>query len=354
MISVGLFEHSGGEEVWVPGTKEMPDDISILVTNSIREVCHVSVTKNRQSSETLYMLAAAAFPERQVRTVTELTEGMFNAAYRIDFTDDSASILKIAAADNSGLLSNEINLMQAEVNAMELLRVQGIPYVPAVQYSDFSRIRCSGTFFFMEVMPGRSLSSCREELSEETISAVMHEVGRLQRMTADLHRARFGLAGDPEDFDSLYDLMCYMFSNVLGDAAKGGVDPGFTHAALLTRLARDRACFDEVQTPSLVHWDMWEGNIFVQEGHLSGVIDWERVLWGDPFMDDRFRSQNRHPAFLEGYGKTRFTPAEERRLLWYDVFLYVTMLTECHYRQYHSEWIPWLSSLLKELWEELK
>lgn len=313
----------------------------------------MSITKNHQSPETLYALAAAAFPDKRVHTITELTEGMFNAAYHIDFMDDSASILKISAASEEGLLSNEINLMQAEVNAMELLRGHGVPFVPAVQYSDFSRTRCSGTFFFMEVMPGRSLSSCKHELSEETISTVMREVGQFQRLTTDFHRTRFGLAGDKRQFDSLYDLVHYMFSNVLGDAARGGVDLGFKRCVLRTRLGRDRACFDEVKIPSLVHLDMWDGNIFVHEGHLSGVIDWERALWGDPFMDDRFRTQSQHPAFLKSYGKTSFTPAEKRRLLWYDVFLYVTMLTECHYRQYHPDWVPWFCHLLKEAWEEL-
>ena len=314
----------------------------------------MSITKNHQSSETLHALAAAAFPDKQVRAITELTEGMFNAAYRIDFMDDSASILKIAAASEEGLLSNEINLMQAEVNAMELLRGHGVPFVPAVQFSDFTRTLCSGTFFFMEVMPGRSLSSCKQELSEETISTVMREVGQFQRLTTDFHSTHFGLAGDKRRFGSLHALVQYMFSNVLGDAARGGVSFAFTPDMLLARLKRDRACFNLVTTPSLVHLDMWDGNIFVHEGHLSGVIDWERALWGDPFMDDRFRSQSQHPAFLESYGKTSFTPAEKRRLLWYDVFLYVTMLTECHYRQYHPEWIPWFTHLLKEAWEELE
>lgn len=181
----------------------------------------------------------------------------------------------------------------------------------------------------------------------------MYKVGQLQRRMTDFHRARFGLAGDKRQFDSLYDLVHYMFTNALGDAARAGVDLGLTHGALKTRLGRDRACFDEVKVPALVHLDMWDGNIFVHEGHLSGVIDWERALWGDSFMDDRFRTQSQHPAFLEGYVKKGFTPSEKRRLLWYDVFLYVTMLTECHYRQYHPDWIPWFSHLLKEAWEEL-
>ncbi|MBQ8555826.1 MAG: aminoglycoside phosphotransferase family protein [Clostridia bacterium] len=313
----------------------------------------MSITKNHQSTETLHELAAAAFPEKQVRMITELTEGMFNAAYRFDFMDDSASILKIAAASEDGLLSNEINLMQAEVSAMELLRGHGVPYIPTVQFSDFTRIRCSGTYFFMEVMPGRSLSSCKAALSEETVDIVMHEVGLLQRMTTDFHRPRFGLAGDKRQFDTLYALEEYMLGNVLRDAAGADIAFVFTPDALLARLERDRVCFDEVKVPSLVHLDMWDGNIFVHKGHLSGVIDWARALWGDPFMDDRFRTQSQHPAFLSAYGKNTFTPAEKRRILWYDVFLYVTMLTECHYRQYHPDWVEWFTHLLWEAWEEL-
>ena len=47
----------------------------------------------------------------------------------------------------------------------------------------------------------------------------------------------------------------------------------------MDKLARDKVCFDKVTQPTLVHWDMWEGNIFVKAGHVVGVIDWERALW---------------------------------------------------------------------------
>lgn len=315
----------------------------------------MSITKNHQSAETLHALAAAAFPDRQIRAITELTEGMFNAAYRFDFMDDSASILKVAAANADALLSNEVNLMQAEVSAMRLLHEHGVLHIPQVQFSDFSRSICSGTYFFMEVMPGRSLSSCKTGLPEETVNAVMHEVGLLQRQTTAIHRDQFGLAGDERRFDTLYELERYMLSNVMRDAERGHVTFAFTAEELLARLERDRACFDEVTQSSLVHLDMWDGNIFVHDGRLSGVIDWERALWGDPLMDDPFRSGNQHPAFLAGYGKTCFTPSEKRRIRWYDVFLYVTMLTECHYRQYeHADWAPWFTHLLEEAWAELE
>lgn len=315
----------------------------------------MSVTKNRQSAETLRTLACAAFPDKQASAITELTEGMFNAAYRVDFTDDSASILKIAAANADGLLSNEVNLMQAEVTAMQLLNGQGISCIPQVQFSDFTRTLCSGTYFFMSVVPGRSLNSCKAELSADTVASVMREVGMLQRQTTSLTREKFGLAGDMQQFDTMYELERYMISNVLKDAERAGVSFCFEPEALLACLERDRACFDEVQTPCLVHLDMWDGNLFVQEGRLSGVIDWERALWGDPLMDDPFRSQNQHPAFLAGYGKSAFTPSEQRRIRWYDACLDLTMITECYYRQYGDEgWIRHLQQRLEGTWQVLQ
>ena len=40
----------------------------------------MSITKNHQSPETLRRMCAAAFPGREVKSITELTEGMCNAA----------------------------------------------------------------------------------------------------------------------------------------------------------------------------------------------------------------------------------------------------------------------------------
>lgn len=316
----------------------------------------MSITKNHQTTQVLHQLCADAFPRKAVSGMTELTEGMFNAAYRVDFTNGSASVLKIAAADASGLLSNEIHLMQAEVTAMRILRAQGFLLVPQVQYVDFSRARCSGSYFFMACLNGRSFSACRSELSEDVIDRVHAQVGVFQRRMAAIHSDAFGLLGDKRRFPALYELIRYLFKNVLRDAQARSIQLPMTADTLLSLLEADHAVFDEVRTPSLVHWDMWEGNIFVTQGELSGVIDWERAMWGEPLMDDRFRRHNRPAAFLAGYGQTTFSPAEQRRLAWYDLFLYLTMVVESFYRQYeHIEGtLAWLRPLLGAAWAEIQ
>ena len=102
-------------------------------------------------------------------------------------------------------------------------------------------------------------------------------------------------------------------------------------------------------------WDMWEGNIFIKDNKISGIIDWERAMWTDPMMDDRFRFHARNDAFLEGFGITELSLNEKRRILWYDVFLYLTMMTEPTYRQYEDNTqYNWVKPMFMEVWKKLR
>ena len=117
----------------------------------------------------------------------------------------------------------------------------------------------------------------------------------------------------------------------------GGKDILYDGQTLLDQLEKDKGAFEEVKKASLVHWDMWEGNVFVKDGRVSGIIDWERAMWGEPFMDDRFRMHNRDKNFLEGFGQTSFTENELKRLRWYDIILYLTMMIEVFYREFEDK-----------------
>ncbi|MBP5197920.1 MAG: aminoglycoside phosphotransferase family protein, partial [Lachnospiraceae bacterium] len=60
-------------------------------------------------------------------------------------------------------------------------------------------------------------------------------------------------------------------------------------------------------------------------------------LWGEPFMDDRFRKHNRNENFLKGFGIVDFSENELHRLRWYDIILYLTMMIEVFYREYEDK-----------------
>ena len=315
----------------------------------------MGITKNHQSEGTLRRMAEAAFPGRGVVSIRELTEGLCNAAYLLELTDGTRTVLKIAAADGQGLLRNEEGMMRAEVDALERVRGLGDVPVPAVYAHDFSRTRCSGAYFFMEALPGASMFSQRDSLPEATRVALHRALGRMARRVGSLTGERFGLLGGQARYDTLLDFFRALMDNVLLDAEEKAVDLCYPYDDFRAALERDADCFQEVTVPRLVHWDLWEGNIFVLDGVITGLIDWERAMWGEPFMDDRFRRHNRTAAFLEGYGQTAFSREEMRRILWYDVFLYLTMMTEGSFRQYPDDsQYRWVRPLMLSSREELE
>ncbi len=295
------------------------------------------ITKNRQSDETITQMAGKAFPEKKVTQIRELTEGMCNVTYHVVFDDGSESILKIAAANTAGNTSNEVNLMAAEVRAMRLVSGKCSCKVAEVQYYDCSRTVCSGDYFFMEKLPGENYAFLKDRLPESVIRELNREIGRISAELTAITNPRFGFLGDERRYDSLFEFVRTMLTNLLSDAGKKNVDLGCDAQRLIAELDSEKAYFDEVRSATLVHWDMWEGNIFVSRGHVSGIIDWERALWGEPFMDDRFRKHNRNDDFLEGFGLRALSESDLKRIRWYDVILYLTMMIEVFYRGFEDQ-----------------
>ncbi|MDO4336577.1 MAG: phosphotransferase [Eubacteriales bacterium] len=94
--------------------------------------------------------------------------------------------------------------------------------------------------------------------------------------------------------------------------------------------------------------------MFVENGKVTGIIDFERALWGDPLMEVGFRSYGQSADFLKGYGKTEFTAAEKTRILWYDIYLFLLLALECDYRKYETdETYRWSTEMLVKYMERV-
>ena len=132
--------------------------------------------------------------------IKELTEGMCNVTYHIVFDDDSESILKIAAEDTTGNTSNEINLMKAEVSVMRLVSENCSFKVADIQYYDCSK--------------------------------------------------------DEKRYNSLFDFVKTMLTNLISDAQKKSIDIGCDAQRLVEQLDSEKNIFDSVELATLVHWDM--------------------------------------------------------------------------------------------------
>jgi len=81
----------------------------------------MAVTKCLQTKENIIRMAKATFPEKGIPQIEELTEGMCNVAYKLNYEDGFRTILKIASPIKEGFMTNECHLMDAEVKAMQLV-----------------------------------------------------------------------------------------------------------------------------------------------------------------------------------------------------------------------------------------
>lgn len=316
----------------------------------------MTMTKNVQTQENIARLAKHAFAEKDMLSCLELTEGKCNAAYLVQFSNGSKSVLKVASDNRAAFLTNEVDLMDTEVEAMRLLQQSNLIKVANIECYDPSKTLCSGSYFFMEVLEGESYQSMLENLTDIEKAEINYEIGQIQRKLDRIHGQEFGMLGKKEKrYGSMFEFIYRLIANVLHDAEKKDVYIGVESNVILSRLEGHQKVFEEVTQPSLVHWDLWEGNIIIKDKKINGIIDWERAMWSEPLMCDRFRMHARKEEFLKGYGKTTFTENETCRMYWYDMYLYLSLMTEVSYREYETdEQYRWVKPFFDEVWKRLQ
>lgn len=174
----------------------------------------MGITKNKQTKESIIQMAKAAFPQRGIPQIVELTEGMCNAAYKLTYGDGFKTILKISSPIKTGFMTNECNLMEAEVKAMKLVAENTDIKVAAVYRYDTTRKLCDGDYFFMESLEGTSWISVIDSLGEEINSQLRMEVGKLQKRLSVVTGDKFGLLGDHiHQFDNLYEFIYFLINH---------------------------------------------------------------------------------------------------------------------------------------------
>ena len=315
-----------------------------------------ALTKNHQGEDMLRTMTERAFGKDAYSSHKELTEGYFNAAYLVTLADGREVILKIAPPKDVRVMRYEKGIMHAEIEAMQRVEsAEGIP-APKVLYVDESGEVCPSSYFFMEKLRGNSLNSVREELSEETIAAAHKESGRICARINAMSCPRFGYPGQEDhQKDEWLPMFREMLHMAFEDARDGNVEEPVTEEELFKLLERDEAAFYAVKEPKLVHWDLWDGNLFVENGAVTGVIDWERCLWADPLMEVGFRTYDNDKSFLRGYGIGELSDEQYTRALWYDIYLLLLMSLETEYRKYEGDGFHmWCTGLLRQQLEVLR
>ena len=290
-------------------------------------------------------LARASFGRGlEARAIRELAGGGFANVSSVDLSDGRTVVLKVAPPP-APMLSYEYGITGAEARYLTLVE-QNLPRAPFPKLLAYGHdpLILDSEWLFMSYLPGTILTALSDGCPPERTDPVRAQVGGTIARLHEVTGGRFGYDDDRPHGDSWREAFLAIVDSLLADAGDWDVDLGVAPQDIRTLLARHAAALDVVRRPALLHFDLWDGNVLcVPDGdgalRLSGIVDGERYLWGDPLMDfvspalyRRIESEPEHP-FVRGYAGQRgrpvtFDAAASRRLTLYRLHLYLLMTVE--------------------------
>ncbi|MFL0253246.1 phosphotransferase family protein [Clostridium neuense] len=245
--------------------------------------------------------------------------------------------MKISPPEDALIMTYEKNIMFAEIDVMNMLKRKTNLPIAEVLYYDNSHSICKADYFFMSKIPGNSLNSISKEIRVEDKNNIYYELGRLNRRINNIRGKKFGYYSQAnKQGNNWYEVFSSMISDVINDAKALNIDIGTKYDTIGKLIERYKVIFEEVEVPKLVHWDLWAGNVFIKNGQITGLIDFERCIWADELMEAGFRSYSYNENFYRGYGVGKLTETQKIRAKWYDLYLFLINALECDYRHYEG------------------
>lgn len=304
-------------------------------------------------------------------TITLLGEGTANEVAAVELDGGERAIVKLSPAASDGL-TYERALLATEALA---LRVLGRAEVPQPEII-FAATLDERDALVMTELTGRPANSTETvPLGRATVGralARLHQAGRTpfhvehEGSDSDSGASSTGLAdGNRFGYPFRPDLQAASAAEayrlaveaVLADAARFDVELPIDAEAIRRLVESSSAAFAGVTEPTLVHFDLWAGNLLVMPEHgaeaaqLTGVIDHERAHWADPTADlvslalftDVPETIAADAELLRVYREesgTELLPddnARRRARLW-SLYLALVMVVEGVPREYHGDW----------------
>lgn len=243
----------------------------------------------------------------QVEKIEQPSVGMVNRVFVVNDTH----VIRFDVMINEGE-----SRYHKEALAYERLGAAGVP-VPKVIAADSSKSLLPYDYLLMTKLEGRPIYHTWVELSPEQQAHLAYQVGqhlaRIHSVTLDT----FGNYGGVERaFDTWYDAMWDYIHRYATDAVSRNLLDSGTTARVEAIFKQHKPVFDSVSQSRLVHRDFQSTNILQKDGQVTGILDFEWSLGGDPSYDFIQREQweeecpGSQKHIVAGYTSLRPLPAD--------------------------------------------
>ena len=220
--------------------------------------------------------------ERVLRCAVTLIEcdavGGSNATYFVQLVTGEDIVVRVARPEIADLLVQEIW-------AMDQCRAQGVP-TPEILHFEIASEGFPESYVIMRRLPG--VPAHLIPLTPGRREGVLEQLGY---HLAHVHQVRLtgfgGLVATSRGYSGRYHSAGDYLLAELGERATRlpkEVLPRAQVAKLQTRLEAGRLIVDPTE-PVLIHGDYHFKNVLVQDGRVTGIVDFENLVAGDPVLD---------------------------------------------------------------------
>jgi aminoglycoside phosphotransferase (APT) family kinase protein len=260
----------------------------------------------------------------QVRVVSavELGGGSYNSTYRVDIGAERPVILRVAP-EPARQFRIEREWMRNEHASVPYFAPIA-PLIPRTLAIDFTHEVIGRDYLFQSLLDGVPAPEGLAAYPRPDWAPFFRDMGSIARDIHAVCGTRFGPVAGPT-FATWSEAVIASLDDTAADLEDVGLDATDVREVAAAAL-QQRALFDEITQPRLLHGDLWTGNVMLASGTpvptITGVLDCDRTSWGDPESDWTIFVAGRRPgterdAFWETYGSPASTPSAEQRLAFY-------------------------------------
>ncbi len=243
--------------------------------------------------------------------------GRFSTSWYVTVQDDDPAcrqtdlpgqyVLRVAPPDDAGFLFYEYRMMRQEPALHRMIRRCTQVPAPRIVAYDFSRRHIDRDWLIMDRLPGEPLTAARSPLSAEDVETVLAALGRHVAQLHTITGRTFGYRGRHHPMSpqkTWPDAFGIMWKKLLDDVRATGLYSQDLYDLAISLYPRHRRAFEGPFAPCLCHMDLWSENVLVDNGRLTGLIDFDRACWAEPGIELAIAEYCglTRPGFWAGYG----------------------------------------------------
>ncbi|GAA3212211.1 phosphotransferase family protein [Nonomuraea helvata] len=261
---------------------------------------------------------------RDARSAVELGLGAYNSTYRVTVDGEARPVVVRFAPEPGAQFPSERQLMRNEYATVPYLAVIA-PLMPRVIAADWSHELIGRDYLVQTLLDGVPAPEGLPDYPRPAWAPFFRQLGEITRKIHQVRGPAFGpVAGGGHATWS--QAVIASLEDIAADLDRAGLEAAdLRKAAALA--GENRTVLDEITEPRLLAGDLWTVNTMIAAGApkptITGVLDLDRTLWGDPAADWTMRMVAKKPdervAFWEGYGEPARGAAATWRFLLYEV-----------------------------------